>query len=119
MSLKPICFIAARGGSKGVPRKNIVDINGHPLLYYTTREAFKSRLISNYIVSTDCPEIQSVAQGLGASAPFLRPDYLSVDTATSADALKHATLFAEDYHKQKYDIVIELMATNPFKTANP
>ena len=117
LSPKVLAITLARGGSKGVPKKNIIDVNGQPLLFYTIREALNSRLISNYIISTDCPEIQSVAESLGASAPFLRPDYLSIDTATSADALKHATLFAENLYQQKFDIVIELMATNPFKTA--
>ena len=87
LSPKVLAITLARGGSKGVPKKNIIDVNGQPLLFYTIREALNSRLISNYIISTDCPEIQSVAESLGASAPFLRPDYLSIDTATSADAL--------------------------------
>ena len=104
----------ARGGSKGVPRKNLVSINDKALIDYTIDEAKKSRLITRYIVSTDDEEIKAHVLK-NVEAPFLRPKNLSSDTATSADALKHALLFCEREEKVKYDLVIELMCTNPFK----
>ncbi|MBF0416118.1 MAG: acylneuraminate cytidylyltransferase family protein [Magnetococcales bacterium] len=106
----------ARGGSKSVPLKNIRPILGVPLLAYTIREALKSRLISDYIVSTDDPEIQRVALAYGAQAPFLRPAHLATDTANSLDPMQHAVRWMEDREGVPYDYVIELMATNPMKT---
>jgi CMP-N-acetylneuraminic acid synthetase len=106
----------ARGGSKGVPLKNIRPILGVPLIGYTIAEVKRSRLIDRYIVSTDSPEIQKVAIDLGAEAPFLRPAELSLDTTPSAPAIQHAVAFAEAEEGRHYDVVIELMCTNPMKT---
>ena len=106
----------ARGGSKGIPGKNIKPLNGKPLLAYTVLEALKSRLIDHYVVSTDSEEIASTARALGAQVPFLRPSDLASDTASSADALAHAVEESEKSFGKKFDYVIELMVTNPFKT---
>ncbi len=105
----------ARGGSKGIPGKNIRSLAGEPLLAYTIAEAKRSKLITRYVVSTDSEDIRSVAREYGAEAPFLRPAELAGDTATSLDALKHAVLWAEAEEKRRYDYVVELMCTNPFK----
>lgn len=104
----------ARGGSKSIPKKNIIDINGKPLIGYTIDEALKSVYLDDYIISTDCAEIKSIAERLGAKVPFLRPSELSTDAATSADALLHAVNHMEDCG-YRYDYVVELMATNPLK----
>jgi len=104
----------ARGGSKSIPKKNIVDINGIPLIGYTIREALNSRYLDRFIVSTDCVEIKKVSERLGANVPFVRPNELSTDSATSADALLHAVNYMEG-RGYKYDYVVELMATNPLK----
>lgn len=104
----------ARGGSKAIPKKNIIDVNGFPLLYYTIREALKCSILDSYIVSSDNDEIINVAKKLGARCPFKRPAELSSDTARSADALIHALSVMEEYNAQ-YDYVVELMATNPLK----
>ena len=104
----------ARGGSKSTPKKNIVDINGIPLIGYTIREALNSRYLDRFIVSTDCVEIKKVSERLGANVPFVRPNELSTDSATSADALLHAVNYMEG-RGYKYDYVVELMATNPLK----
>jgi CMP-N,N'-diacetyllegionaminic acid synthase len=106
----------ARGGSKGIPGKNIKPLNGKPLLAYTVLEALSSRLIDHYVVSTDSEEIASTARALGAQVPFLRPSGLASDTASSADALAHAVEESERLFGKKFDYVIELMVTNPFKT---
>ena len=108
----------ARGGSKGVTQKNIRSLKGKPLIQYTIEEALLSKHITHYIVSTDCPTTRNIVESLGAQAPFLRPAHLSSDTATSAAALKHAVLFCESQYNLKYDIVVELMATNPFKKSH-
>ena len=108
--------IPARGGSKGIKKKNITLINDHPLIAYTIFEAKKSQLISDLIVSSDDDEIRAVAVQYGCPSPFKRPNYLSNDTAVSVDVDLHAVKFMEEKLNKKYDFVIELMCTNPFKT---
>lgn len=105
----------ARGGSKGVYKKNIIKINGVHLIGYTIREALKSKFLTDYIVSTDDSEIAEVAELYGGKVPFLRPAELSNDTASSVSALQHAVAWAEQNYGKKYDIIVELMATNPLK----
>ena len=113
---KVLAITLARGGSKGIKNKNIAILHGKPLIEYTITEAMKSRLVTDYIVSTDSKAIASCAKSLGANVPFMRPEELATDTATSADALVHATLACEELYKTRYDLVVELMCTNPFKT---
>jgi len=112
-----LAIVLARGGSKSVPKKNIKALAGLPLIAYTLREAKASKLISRLVVSTDSEEIASVARGHGAEAPFLRPAELATDQASSKDCLQHATAFCEREEGRPYDYVIELMCTNPLKTA--
>ena len=107
----------ARGGSKGIPKKNIYKINGLPLIAYTIQECLKSKYIDDYIVSTDCSEIAQVALDYGADVPFIRPDNLADDTASSAAALIHAAKWANQEGGGNYDLVVEVMATNPLKKA--
>ena len=111
-----LAITLARGGSKGIKNKNIVKINSKPLIAHTIIEARKSKLINEYIVSTDSLEIAKVAQYYGASVPFIRPKNLSSSKATSASALKHAINFMEKKNSIKYDYIVELMCTNPLKT---
>lgn len=111
-----LAVILARGGSKSVPRKNIRLILGVPLIAYTIHEALKSKFIDRLIVSTDSEEIRKVAVDYGAQAPFLRPEHLSTDTATSIDAMVHAADWVENEEDNTYDFVVELMPTNPMKT---
>ena len=107
----------ARGGSKSVPRKNIKPIAGLPLIGYTIAEALKSKFITRYIVSTDDEEIQQVAIQCGAEAPFLRPNEFSTDEASSVSAMQHAVDWVEQQEGIKYDYIVELMCTNPMKSA--
>jgi CMP-N-acetylneuraminic acid synthetase len=111
-----LAITLARGGSKSIKKKNIYKINGKPLLYYTIKEAKKSKLITRYLVSTDDKEIQTIAKKYGAEAPFLRPKNLSGDKASAAKADLHALKWAEKDEEKKYDFIVELMATNPLKT---
>jgi CMP-N-acetylneuraminic acid synthetase len=113
-----LAITLARGGSKSVPRKNIKLLNGLPLIAYTINEAKKSKYINKYIVSTDDEEIKNISLTYGAEVPFLRPNNLSNDTASSADALIHAVNFMETKYSIKYDYIIELMCTNPLKTVD-
>tara|TARA_B100000989_G_C19511410_1_gene459260 strand:+ start:312 stop:1022 length:711 start_codon:yes stop_codon:yes gene_type:complete len=111
-----LAITLARGGSKSIRKKNIYKINGKPLLYYTIKEAKKSKLITRYLVSTDDKEIKAIAEKYGAEAPFLRPKNLSGDKASAAKADLHALKWAEKNERKKYDFIVELMATNPLKT---
>lgn len=110
-------IIPARGGSKGIPRKNIRPVLGLPLIGYTIRSAQESRLLTDCIVSTEDSEIALIAEGLGASVPFVRPSDLATDTATSIDVLKHGLAFMEDAKKIQYDYLMMLQVTAPLRTA--
>ncbi len=115
---RDIAVTLARGGSKSVPRKNIRPIRGVPLIAYTIAEATRSKYITKYVVSTDDEEIRQVAIKYGAEAPFLRPEELATDTASSLGAIQHAVSWIEKEEDQKYDYIVELMATNPMKTVD-
>lgn len=108
-----IAIIPARGGSKRIPKKNIKNFFGKPLIAYSIETAKDSRLFSDIIVSTDSEEIAKVAKRYGAKVPFLRPAELSDDfTATSA-VIKHALEFIEKNGKE-YDFACTIYATAPF-----
>src|SRR3990172_8784392 len=99
----------ARGGSKGVPKKNIRPLAGIPMIAYSIAEAKRSRYIQRFIVSTDDPEIQKVAIEYGAEAPFLRPAHLANDKTPSLPALQHAVDWAEEDEDRDYDYISELV----------
>ena len=82
--------IPARGGSKSIPKKNIGDLGGKPLIAYTIHAAQKAQLLDGCIVSTDCNEIASVAKSCGADVPFIRPGGLATDFADSFGVVLHA-----------------------------
>ena len=109
-------IIPARGGSKGIPRKNIQQILGVPLIAYTIDEGLKSRYIDRLIVSTDDQEIANISLNYHAEVPFIRPRALATDTATSVATLQHAVNSVEK-GAARFDYVIELMVTNPLKIA--
>jgi CMP-N-acetylneuraminic acid synthetase len=105
----------ARGGSKGIPRKNIKDVFDKPLIAHTIDAALKSNIFKSYIVSTDSQEIADIAARFGAKIPFLRPAELSGDTVWSRDALRHAVLECERIYETRYDFVIELPCVSPLR----
>lgn len=111
-----LVIIPARGGSKGIPRKNIKPLNGKPLIYYAIDTARAITADENICVSTDDVEIKSVVEAYGLKVPFLRPDELATDTAGSYEVLLHALDYFEKQGK-KYDIVLLLQVTSPFRTA--
>lgn len=115
---KRIVIIPARGGSKGVPKKNIVDINGKPLISYTIEPALKLKekgIVDEVIVSTDSEEIADISISSGATVPFMRPEYLASDTSKSVDVLIHALKFYANKGIH-YNAVILLQPTTPLRT---
>lgn len=114
--MKPLVIIPARGGSKGVPKKNMKFLNRQPLIYYTieaAQEIFDNDVIC---VSTDDMEIKNLVEAIGLSVPFIRPPHLSSDTAGLYDVLLHAI---EYYELKGYfpDTLILLQPTSPFRNA--
>lgn len=110
-------IVPARGGSKGIQRKNLADVCGKPLIAYsieTGRQLCKLRALTRCIVSTDDEEIAAVARGLGADVPFLRPAAAATDTAKALSYVLHAldTLEPED---GPYDAVMLLQPTSPMR----
>lgn len=110
-----LAIIPARGGSKGLPNKNIKLMNGKPLIQWTIETALQTIEVDAVLVTTDCLEIQSVALAAGAECPFLRPDELASDTATSFDAVKHSLDFYAEQLKQDFDIIVLLEPTSPLR----
>ena len=88
--MKPICFIAARGGSKGVKGKNIKKLGDKPLIAYTIESAKKSKIFSHVIVSTEDKKTAAIAKKYGAEVPFMRPKYLAADNTPLEPVLLHA-----------------------------
>lgn len=111
-----LIIIPARGGSKGIPRKNIKPLNGKPLIYYAIDTARAITTDENICVSTDDMEIKSVVENYGLRVPFLRPEELSTDTAGTYEVLLHALDYFEKQGKH-YDIVLLLQTTSPFRMA--
>jgi len=113
-----LATICARGGSKGVPNKNIRNLAGKPLIAYTISVLKKWGQASNIITSTDSPEIARVANQYGAETPFLRPKEMATDTAPKMPVIQHALKFCEEHYNTKYDAVIDLDPTAPIRTVN-
>lgn len=112
-----LAVIPARGGSKGIPGKNVKEVCGHPLIAYTIDAARKSKYIDDVVVSTDSEQIASISNRYGARTPFLRPADLSGDTARSIDALIHCVDWLRS-HGRKYDVAVFLQPTSPLRRAS-
>lgn len=110
-----LAVIPARGGSKGVPGKNIKELAGRPLIAYTIKAAIDSNIFERIIVSTDSPQIAEIAVDFGAEVPFLRPHEISGDLTSSDDVILHALSF---YQQQgiEYEEVCKLQPTSPFRS---
>lgn len=109
-----LALIPARGGSKGIPRKNLLPINGKPLIAYSIEQALASRLITRTVVSTDDEEIANVARAYGAEVPFMRPAALAQDDSVDLDVFRHAlaTLREDGYD---CEFVVHLRPTGPVR----
>lgn len=112
--MKVLVLIPARGGSKGLPGKNIRPLNGIPLINYSIQTA-KEAGIMDIVVSTDDIKIAEIAKEAGAQVPFLRPDELSSDTARSIDVAIHALNYMESVNKTIYEALLLLQPTSPFR----
>jgi len=113
---KNIAIILARGGSKRLPKKNILDFGGKPLIAWTIDAALKSEVFDNILVSTDSKEIADISLKYGAEVPFLREEN-SDDFSSSSSASYVALNQAEKYWDKTYDTVTQLMANCPLRTA--
>ena len=104
---KVLAVIPARGGSKGIPRKNIKKFNKKPLIAHTIEKSLKCRSIDKTIVSTDDLEIAEISKKYGAEVPFIRPEHLATDSASSMEVVRHATKFLEK-NGEHYEYIILL-----------
>lgn len=114
--MKILVIIPARGGSKGIPHKNIKPLNGKPLINYTIDEAREIVGDEDICVSTDDPEIIKCVEDYGLKVPFVRPEELATDTAGTYEVLLHALYFYEKQGRH-YDVVLLLQNTSPFRKA--
>ena len=108
-------IIPARGGSKGIPGKNIKALGGQPLIKYSIDIARKLGADKDICVTTDDDKIIKVVESFGLQVPFKRPDYLATDIATSNDAIVHAVNYYLNTLKRSYDAVVLLQPTSPFR----
>jgi CMP-N-acetylneuraminic acid synthetase len=113
-----LALIPARGGSKGIPRKNIRSFAGYPLIAWSIAAAKQSKFVTRIIVSTDDEEIAKVAREYGAEAPFLRPIEISQDKTTDLPVFEHALKWLEDVEGYRPDMVIQLRPTSPIRPKN-
>ena len=111
--MKTICFIGARGGSKGVPRKNIRMLGNKPLIAHTIESALDAGIFDHVVVSTEDSEIARVAKKYGAEVPFIRPKKLATDTAGFADVMIHGI---DELQKlgYKFNVLVNRDCTVPF-----
>lgn len=114
--MRILAMIPARGGSKGIPRKNLADLGGRPLIAWSIEAALKAGCFEKVIVSTDDQEIANVSSGYGADVPFLRPSEFAGDTAPALGVIAHGL----DHFSEQgdvFDAVAYLQPTSPFRTA--
>lgn len=110
-----LCVIGARGGSQGLPEKNIKTIQGKPLIVWSIDQALATPEIDTVVVSTDSARIAEVAENAGAKVPFLRPDSLSGPTIGKFQVWQHALASCEEIFKEQYDAYVDLDCTNPLR----
>jgi CMP-N,N'-diacetyllegionaminic acid synthase len=113
--MKTICVISARGGSRGLPGKNVRMLLGKPLIVWSIEQALATKEIDRVVVSTDSEAIAQIAREAGAETPFMRPDYLSTSEAGKFGVFKHALSECESYYKEKYDLYVDLDCTSPLR----
>jgi N-acylneuraminate cytidylyltransferase len=110
-----LAIIPARGGSKGIPRKNIRNFAGWPLIAWSIAAGRQARTVTRVIVSTDDEEIAAVARQLGAEAPFLRPPEFAQDNSTDLPAFQHALKWLSEEEKYRPEVVVQLRPTSPLR----
>ena len=116
--MKTIIVIPARGNSKGIKKKNLINFCGKPLLHWTIIQAKKSKTIGTVIVTTDSSKIAKIARNYGAIVPFIRPKSLAGSLSSTEDTLKHALITYEKQTNYKFDIAVYLSACDFFRKKN-
>ena len=111
--MKLLALIPARGGSKGIPRKNLMILGGKPLIAYSILQAQASKHINRVIVSTDDDEIAHVARQWGAEVPFMRPAEYAQDLSPDIDVFRHALTWLQENDHYKPEMVVHLRPTGP------
>jgi len=104
-----------RGGSKGVPDKNLRPLLGKPLMAYTIEQALQSKLFEHVVVSTDSEEIAKMSRSFGAEAWFLRPSEMATDDVSKLPAIRHAFLESERHYGVEFDVLVDLDVTSPLR----
>lgn len=110
-----LCIISARGGSRGVPGKNIRTLLGKPMIVWSIEQALAAPEIDRVVVSTDSEEIADVARDAGAETPFRRPPGLATSEAGKFDVFKHALAACEAHYGEEYEFYLDLDCTNPLR----
>lgn len=114
--METLAIIPARGGSKGLKRKNILPFAGKPLISYSIDSGRQSTYIDRIVVSTEDKEIAEISVKHGADVPFLRPEELATDQSTTLDVLRHTILTIEELNKTKIENIVLLQPTSPLRT---
>jgi CMP-N,N'-diacetyllegionaminic acid synthase len=113
-----LAVIPARGGSKGIKLKNLLQINNKSLIEYVSDVVKQCDFIDNAVVSTDHEHIRKDALRVGLDVPFFRPDSISGDCVSDVQVLQHAVPASEKYYKKTYDIILMLQPTSPLRKAD-
>ncbi len=113
-----LAIIPARGGSKGIPRKNIRSFAGYPLIAYSIAAGLQAKTVTRVIASTDDPEIADVARQCGAETPFLRPAEFAQDNSTDLPLFQHALQWLDEHEGYKPDVVVQLRPTSPLRPSD-
>jgi len=110
-----LAIVPARGGSKGIPRKNVRDVAGHPLIAYSIAAGLASSRIDRVLVSTDNAEIAEAARAYGAEVPFMRPAELAADDTRDLPVFIHALQWLEERERYRPDVIVHLRPTSPLR----
>ncbi len=113
-----LAVIPARGGSKRLPRKNVLTIGNHPMIAYSIMAASNAVRVTDWLVSSEDDEIIEIARQYGASAPFKRPQHLATDEVRNIDVVLHALEYMEKKTSEMYDIIVLLQPTAPIRKAS-
>lgn len=111
-----LCVIPARGGSRGLPGKNVKQLAGKPLIAHTIKQAKEAKYIDRIIVSTEDTQIADISRTYDAEVPFERPKELAEDDSSMIDVLLHAMKWMEEKERYKFDILLLLHVTTPLRT---
>ena len=110
-----LAIVPARGGSKSIPRKNLIRVGGKPLIAHSIEQARTSRLVTRTVVSTDDAEIAAIARDYGGEVPFLRPAEYAQDMSPDIDVFRHALQWLADHERYRPDLVVHLRPTGPVR----